>query len=82
VSVTVRDLPDLWNLTATEERVLALLAQGLSNRGIAERLVVTETAVEKHVGNVLWKVTGFFHGKPGYNRRVLAALAYANSRRP
>jgi DNA-binding NarL/FixJ family response regulator len=61
-------------LTARERDVLAAMAEGKSNRGIAEELVVTEAAVEKHV-------TGIFHKldlgtAPTDHRRVLAVLAY------
>jgi DNA-binding NarL/FixJ family response regulator/class 3 adenylate cyclase len=43
-------------LTAREREVLELMAEGLSNRGIATRLVVTERAVEKHVTNIFAKL--------------------------
>jgi DNA-binding NarL/FixJ family response regulator len=54
--------------------VLAAMAEGKSNRGIAQELVVTEAAVEKHV-------TGIFHKlglgpTPTEHRRVLAVLTY------
>ena len=68
-----RDEP-LSELTPREREVLALMAEGLSNRAIAERLVVTERAVEKHVTSIFGKLrlppTGETH------RRVLAVLAY------
>jgi DNA-binding NarL/FixJ family response regulator len=61
-------------LTARERDVLAAMAEGKSNRGIAEELVVSEAAVEKHV-------TGIFHKldlgpTPMEHRRVLAVLTY------
>jgi DNA-binding NarL/FixJ family response regulator len=64
----------LDELTVRERDVLAAMAEGKSNRGIAEELVVTEAAVEKHV-------TGIFHkldlgAEPTDHRRVLAVLAY------
>jgi DNA-binding NarL/FixJ family response regulator len=64
-------------LTSRERDVLAAMAEGKSNRGIAEELVVTEAAVEKHV-------TGIFHKldlgtAPTDHRRVLAVLAYLRS---
>lgn len=64
-------------LTPTQTRVLSLMAEGLSNKGIAQRLFVSEQAVEKQAGHVLWKTTGLFH-EPGplHNRRVLAVLKY------
>jgi DNA-binding NarL/FixJ family response regulator len=68
-----RDEP-LSELTPREREVLGLMAEGLSNHAIAERLVVTERAVEKHVTSIFSKLrlppTGETH------RRVLAVLAY------
>jgi DNA-binding NarL/FixJ family response regulator len=64
-------------LTPRELETLSLMAEGLSNRSIAERMFVTEHAIEKHVTNVLWKVTGtFWEHRPTYDRRVLAVVAY------
>ena len=68
-----RDDP-LGTLTAREREVLELLAEGLSNKAICERLVLTERAVERHVTSILRKLdipaTGHEH------RRVLAVLTY------
>ena len=68
----------LAELTDREREVLALMAEGRSNSGIAERLWVTEGAVEKHVRSILAKlslpVTGADH------RRVLAVLTFLDSR--
>lgn len=64
----------LDDLTPRETEVLGLLAEGLSNSAIAERLVVTHGAVEKHVKNVFGKL-----GLPqtdATHRRVLAVLTY------
>jgi DNA-binding NarL/FixJ family response regulator len=61
-------------LTSREREVAALIAEGRSNRGIARRLVVTETAVEKHVGKILAKFE--IPASHVAHRRVLAALAY------
>ncbi|WP_369148093.1 response regulator [Streptomyces sp. R44] len=61
-------------LTPREREVLELMAQGHSNRSVAERLVVSERAVEKHVAAVFAKF-----GLPATeadNRRVKAVLAY------
>jgi DNA-binding NarL/FixJ family response regulator len=64
----------LAGLTSREREVLALMAGGGSNQGIAERLVVTEHTVEKHVNNILRKLD--IGPDPGEHRRVLAVLAY------
>jgi len=71
-----RDDP-LEDLTPREREVLSLMAEGLSNVGIAERLVVTERAVEKHVTNIFAKLR--FGSEPEQHRRVLAVLTYVKS---
>ena len=64
----------LDTLTPKEREVLSLMAEGLSNQGIADRLVVTVAAVERHVTAIFRKLglpqTGQDH------RRVLAVLEY------
>jgi DNA-binding NarL/FixJ family response regulator len=67
----------LAELTPREREVLGLMAQGLDNTTIAGRLVVTERAVHKHVGNVFAKL-GLPPSDSGH-RRVLAVLAYLNA---
>jgi DNA-binding NarL/FixJ family response regulator len=71
-----RDEP-LSELTPREREVLGLMAEGLSNHAIAERMVVTERAVEKHVTSIFGKLclppTGETH------RRVLAVLTYVRA---
>jgi DNA-binding NarL/FixJ family response regulator len=68
-----RDDP-LDELTAREREVLGLMAEGRSNHAIAETLVVTERAVEKHVTNIFSKLN--LTNTPEDHRRVLAVLAY------
>jgi DNA-binding NarL/FixJ family response regulator len=57
--------------------VLALMAEGRTNAGIAARLVVTEKAVSKHINNVFTKL-GLYPAEDD-NRRVLAVLTYLNA---
>jgi DNA-binding NarL/FixJ family response regulator len=64
----------LSRLTAKERRVLGLMAEGLSNQGIAEQLVVTVPAVERHITNIFAKLD--LHQTPHEHRRVLAVLRY------
>ena len=64
----------LDDLTDREREVLAQLAEGKSNLGIAEALVVTTAAVEKHITSIFQKL-GIDGTRTGH-RRVLAARAY------
>jgi len=66
------DLTD--QLTPRELEVLALMAEGRSNSAIAERLVLTVGAVEKHVANILGKLR--LPPSTEDHRRVLAVLAF------
>jgi DNA-binding NarL/FixJ family response regulator len=68
-----RDDP-LDELTPREREVLELMAEGRSNKGIAEVLVVTPAAVEKHVGSIFAKLG--VSAEPVDHRRVLAVLAF------
>ncbi|MEO8290240.1 MAG: response regulator transcription factor [Gaiellaceae bacterium] len=61
-------------LTPREREVLGLMAEGRSNSGIAEQLVVTERAVEKHVTGIFAKLR--LPAASEDHRRVLAVLAY------
>jgi len=69
---------ELDRLTPRELEVLGLMAQGLSNGGIAERLVVSLGAVEKHISNVFTKLD--LDHEQSAHRRVLAVLTYLAAR--
>ena len=64
----------LGTLTPREREVLELMAQGRSNQGIADRLVITLRAVEKYVSSIFGKL-GLPSGA-SESRRVLAVLLY------
>ena len=61
-------------LTPREREVLGLMAEGRSNQGIAERLVISERAVEKHATNIFLKLQ--LPAAAEDHRRVLAVLAF------
>jgi len=63
----------LAELTEREREVLALVAEGLSNKAIASRLFVTERTVEAHVKQIFLKL--HLDANPESHRRVLAVLA-------
>jgi DNA-binding NarL/FixJ family response regulator len=67
----------LSQLTPREREVLAAMAEGRTNIGIAERLGITEGATEKHIGNIFGKLE--LPDTPADHRRVLAVLAYLES---
>jgi DNA-binding NarL/FixJ family response regulator len=73
-----RTIDPLEHLTQREHEVLALMAEGRSNASIAETLVVTVGAVEKHVANILAKLN--LAPSDEHHRRVLAVLAYLRSK--
>jgi serine/threonine-protein kinase PknK len=77
VAARRRDDP-LAELTAREREVLALMAEGRSNTGIAHRLYITEGAVEKHVRSVLMKL--HLPRAEDDHRRVLAVVTYLEAR--
>jgi DNA-binding NarL/FixJ family response regulator len=77
VSARHRDDP-LAALSPREREVLALMAEGRSNAGIARRLWVTEGTVEKHVRAILTKLT--LAETKDDHRRVLAVLTYLDAR--
>jgi DNA-binding NarL/FixJ family response regulator len=62
------------SLSPREREVLSLMAEGRSNHAIAQALVVTERAVEKHVANIFTKLD--LPPSPVDHRRVLAVLRY------
>ena len=64
-------------LTKRESEVLALIAEGLSNAGVAQELVVTVAAGERHVTSIFDKLG--LHQSPEQHRRVLAVLNYLRS---
>jgi DNA-binding NarL/FixJ family response regulator len=68
----------LEHLTDREREVLALMAEGRSNKAIAEQLFVTEHTVEKHVKSILGTLR--LPQSPDDHRRVLAVLTYLHSR--
>ena len=74
-----RDDDALDRLSAREREVLGLMAEGLTNAGIAARLVLTERTVESHTRAVFMKLG--LHGDDGDgHRRVQAVLSYLRVR--
>jgi DNA-binding NarL/FixJ family response regulator len=73
VSTRRRDDP-LAVLSAREQEVLALMAEGRSNAGIGRRLWVTEGTVEKHVRSIMTRLN--LHETGDDHRRVLAAITF------
>ncbi len=68
---------ELTELTPREREVLAAMAEGKSNVGIAEEFVVTQAAIEKHVTNIFQKLG--LSPTLTEHRRVLAVLTYMRS---
>ncbi len=77
IGASRRDDP-LAELTAREREVLALMAEGRSNNGIAHRLYITEGAVEKHVRSILMKLD--LPMTEDDHRRVRAVVTYLDAR--
>jgi DNA-binding NarL/FixJ family response regulator len=58
--------------------VLALMTEGASNAGIAARICVSESTVEKHVGSILMKLD--LPGNATIHRRVVEVLRFVGAR--
>jgi DNA-binding NarL/FixJ family response regulator len=77
--VAARRVEDPLDVLSPREReVLALMAEGRSNAGIAHRLWITEGTVEKHVHSILTKLR--LPAREDDQRRVLAVIAFLDSR--
>jgi DNA-binding CsgD family transcriptional regulator len=75
-----RRLPDLEQLTPREIEVLALIAEGRTDRGIAQELFVTPKTVEAHVRSIFRKLE--LPTESTENRRVHAVLTFLRARTP
>jgi DNA-binding NarL/FixJ family response regulator len=64
-------------LTAREREVLGLVAEGMTNRAIADRLVVAERTIEAHISSIFGKLE--LPDSPDHHRRVLAVLTLLRS---
>ncbi len=73
-----RQRDPLAQLTAREREVLALMAEGLSNGAIADRLDLSEKTVESYIGVIFGKLA--LEPAPELHRRVLAVLAFLQAR--
>jgi DNA-binding NarL/FixJ family response regulator len=73
-----RQRDPLADLTLREREVLALMAEGLSNGAIAERLSLSEKTVESYIGAIFGKLA--LEPAPELHRRVLAVLAFLQAR--
>jgi len=74
VSARVDKDPGLERLTPRERQILAMIAEGRSNNAIADRLMVTKRAVERHINGIFLKLD--LGEASDVNRRVKAALLY------
>jgi DNA-binding NarL/FixJ family response regulator len=72
-----RERDPLEELTPREREVLSLMAEGLSNRGICERLFLSPKTIETHVNSIFTKLR--LAPAPDDHRRVLAVLAFLRS---
>jgi DNA-binding NarL/FixJ family response regulator len=73
--------PSTADLTDREYEVLAQMAQGKSNAAISEALFISESSVEKHIGDILVKL-GFDPADSTVNRRVAAVLSFLRNYQP
>lgn len=78
IAIAMRDADPLADLTASQREVLALIAEGLSNEAIAQRLNITAWAVEKRVSALFRSLP--IGDTPDVNRRVAAALLFRETR--
>jgi DNA-binding NarL/FixJ family response regulator len=69
-------IADINELTPRELEVISLIAEGWTNTSIAEKLVVTDQAIEKHIKNIFWKFGLFPERSKQVHRRVAAVLIY------
>ena len=67
-------------LTPREREVLALMARGMSNRAIADELMLTKRAIEKHIGSIFMKLE--LDDERVVSRRVAAVLMHLSESRP
>jgi DNA-binding NarL/FixJ family response regulator len=74
VSARVDKDPGLERLTPRERQILAMIAEGRSNNAIADTLMVTKRAVERHINGIFLKLD--LGEASDVNRRVKAALVY------
>ena len=77
--IAARDEGPLARLSARERDVLRLMAEGLTNNGIASRLCLSNRTIEAHVGNLLTKLE--IDHSDERHRRVLAVLSYLHATR-
>jgi DNA-binding NarL/FixJ family response regulator len=71
VGVPAADRPALFSLTAREQEVLALLAEGMTNVQLAEVLFISERTANRHVSNIFIKLGG--HNRTQAARAAVAA---------
>jgi DNA-binding NarL/FixJ family response regulator len=77
--IAAQDHGPLARLSARERDVIALMAEGLTNAGIASRLFLSARTVEAHVGNLMTKLD--ITDSDESHRRVLAVLSYLRATR-